>query len=322
LGAPNHQTLRFPDAPITFQTNGAATESGGLYSDLPLPTSVANIDATLTWSISFDGTTFSQFATTTQKIFVTLAPPQGFAGTATGVPAAPTITAARLNRVTRDAAGGVDPVSAATLVQANFASFKIPLAGISYVDLVSSGPNNAWLVFDQVRQASAGLDCLSQTTAVTVELLMAGVNATIHYAFPTVYAGQAGIMLQDNVNPADGSIVPGGTLSDLDFLLGGGNFSFAQAFEAYFALCSSGTNGTASYAETVAPWSRTPFTGSGETCTASLPQMGFTIIKSVLLGIQAQPDNGPNGGRQWWMSFNSGLPVYGPVPFPSGYGVK
>ena len=318
---PNQRTLTFPDADVAFDAAGAATVGGSLTSSQAMPGSIANINATLNWSISFDdGATFSQFASTPQKIFLTLAAPMGFAGGG-NVPGAPTITAVRLSRATADLAGGVDPVSSAMLVQASFQQRKIPLSSPSYVDLGPSA-TNAWAVWDYLAQAQlTGLDCISQTTAVTVELLMAGVNAGLALAYPTVTANQAGTQVIAFIDPSDGSYLNAGIQSDLYYLLGNASFAFPQQFEAYFYLCSAG--GTVGNAQTVAPRGG-PYNESAgvtESCNVSPQRLAFSIITVVLSSLQATASNA-NGGRQWWLDYTTGVPVFGPVAFPPGFNVK
>ena len=100
-------SLQFNDANFFFDGLNGATVPGPLPSQTALPASVANIDATLNFSISFDdGQTWNSAGQARQKIFVTYGTPRGFAGDpAQAIPARPNITAKRLDKVARDFSG-------------------------------------------------------------------------------------------------------------------------------------------------------------------------------------------------------------------------
>jgi len=313
------QLLVFSSAEFTFDSSGNAIYPYQVVSSQALPSGIANINATLTWFISINGAAPFQFATSTQKIFVTVASPMGFAGGG-NIPGAPTITAVRVSLTTTDLAGGVDSESAANLAQGSFQSLAIPFGPGNYSDFGL----NAWAIWDNLtiaKNPKRGLDCFSQTSAVTYLLLMAGVNASLSFAYPTETTNQAGSQDQASIDPSSGNRLNAGTQSHLDFLDAGGLADAPQDFEAYFFLCSAG--GNVSSAQTVAP--RGFFQesqGVTEACSGQQPQLAFTIIATFLQGTQAQPSV-PYAGRQWWVANTNRALVFGPVAFPPNtLGVK
>jgi hypothetical protein len=305
--------LTFPVASVHFDgSSGAVIPT--LISDHAFAGVISNMNVKLTWSISFDGwQTSTVFATSFQRVFVTLAAPAGFAG-GLGFPAKPHVTAARLNRVTTDLQGIGSAASATSTTSSNVAKidFGNNVFGSGSLADIGSDP---WAVLDNPGLVtSSGLDCISLSVITLVQLQQAGVAASLSRAFPTTDL---------DATMSELSVISGRDVT-LDFLLSDG--ATHNEFEAYLFLYEGGY---ATNAYTVAPL-RGPLDPVPSALDAFDPlqpvepaHLAFSVIGRTLQGTQAlQTPQNPNAGRQWWISIDFGTAVQGPVPFPAGYGVQ
>jgi hypothetical protein len=295
--------ITFPDASVHFDgANGGVIPK--LISDHAFASTFSNMNVKLTWSVSFDGWQTALVFTSYQRIFVTLATPAGSAG-GLGFPAQPHVTAARLNKVTTDLQGIASAPSATSTTSSNVHAL-IPFGGGSLGDY----GGDPWAVLDNPRIVTGGvLDCISLSAITLVQLLQAGVAANLSLAFPTTDL-DATSQEKTRISGKD---------SKLDFYLSNG--ISLNDFEAYLFLCE-GASATTAY--TVSPLAG-PYgpllPGVVDVCGPNQPppqNLAFSVIGSVLLGIQKARSN-PNGGRQWWISLSDGTVVQGPVAFPAGY---
>jgi hypothetical protein len=337
----SNAALRFNDSELTLaQSQGVYTWPFSATSQMP--PNIANLDATLTFKILWNGGGSSVIATPTQRIFVTLGPPGGIDGFTTGgsnprpVTGSQTVTAARVSFVTgENIFGGLKDQSSA--MQAAKALVAAPATGLFGLGVNSVG--NVWAAISQ----SSGLffDCISLSTITMALLQQAGVSAYGSYAFATTdFDATGGKSLVD---------ANGKAFEWLDWYPSSGNG--AQAFEAYVFLCSGGT---AVEADTLypleGPYVALPFPGlsfstTSDACAPPPPPMpgapvvpwapppperlALSVIFNILL-LEQNPPVGwpavvpPMGGRQWWVDGEEPpVPIQGPVPFPiQGQGVQ
>jgi len=298
--------LIFPVVDVYF-TGSSAFYDGAVQSQNTLPASVANLDLDLSWEISFDsGQTWSKFANTSQKIFVTLGPARGFQGSEL-IPSRPTITAARLNKVTFDFSGLTTPQAITIRATDNVTT----LFGFDNISLDQYGNSNPWALLDNP-PSNQKFDCVSQTEIALVQIQQAGVDAGMSFAFPTTEgnaapAGDATKQKMEDV--ADGR-------NRLIWYLADGAVGNQQALEAFIFL---NTGGTATEARTVVPKAGPYFPlayTQGMTFFQNAPpdvgQLAFSVMYSTLKLINQQTVTPPRGGKQWWV----GPLDHGPVDFP------
>jgi len=292
--ATDQSSLAFPDSVVQF-SGGTATYAGPVASQNALPTTVSNINATLTWSASFDGgTTWTLFPTTSkQRIFVTAGPPAGFPGVATGSQiseAAVHITAARLNKVTTDFSGLIAASAITTKARNNVVGlFLFAFRN----NLAASNVINPWAVLDSPGQ---GWDCISLSEIAFVQILQAGVDAGLQFAFATTDADATSVESQ-------------GQFVNLDFFPGGG--INPNLFEAFLTVNAGGVP-TEAYmlAPLVGPLSvatdpiaNHPYVNG----LSNLKRLAFAVIYNELK---------IDSSEQWWYNDSTGMKVQGPVAFP------
>jgi hypothetical protein len=298
--------LKFPDTSFTFASaaNGEMIFPYTILSNGTLPSTVANLDVTMNFKLSFDnGQTWPLISQFHQKIFVTVLTPKGFQGD-DNLSAHLNVTAARLNFVTNQFKGLT--TESAMVAKAKDLSFQ----GAN-VSLLQTSP---WAALDNPAPYQAsGLDCISLTAIAEVQLLEVGVNAFLSYAFATTDPNDATEHRFDTRN---------GTLSQLDFLGADGS---PNQFEAYLLLCAGGVT---TEAHTFWPKNGplTPlFPPPVDSCTVPsrnpappvpVPhQLSVSVIANTLKSLQNSRSD-PNGGRQWWILRGGATLIDGPVPFP------
>jgi hypothetical protein len=288
--------LAFPDTAIQF-SNGTASLNfpSSVIAQQALPAAIANMDVDLTWSISLDsGVTWTSFAVTNHKIFVTLGQPMGFPG-AGGVNAKVNVTAARINYVTNLLNGKSDQDSVVQALQVSVDSL-FGRGNKTLYDLYGSDP---WAALDSP-DSGAPLDCWNRTAIGDVQVLMAGINATMAVAFPTTDGDATA-----QESRSSGSQVLGYLLSD------GVTPNF---FEAYLCLCQD-NQATEAYTflplyGPLFPWT-TDVQGAPPSNNGQIP---FRVIYTELLNERTAP---PTSGQQWWiLNDGSKTLVDGPVSFP------
>lgn len=243
---------------------------------------VNNRDYDLHWSVSFDnGQSFTEFAVSTHKAFVTIAAPTGYL-------ANDGVTAKRIDRVTTTAQGKSNLVEIAQTISASVAGDP----GFSLNFFIEDNAGNHWRALDD----DTACDCISLSILAVKQLRMLGISATHNRAYPT------------GGNPAGdtnaGASEFDATGRQLDFFAAGG----ANVFEGFFEIA----DGTTRKAFTVDPV-QGPILAS--TLNVSGDKVFYNVIKTTLENIRAGNPSG-NGGKQYWFSSSTGLDFSHPVPFP------
>ena len=117
-----------------------------------------------------NGQSYTPFATTTHKAFVTIAAPSGYAAN-TGV------TARRINLVSETAKGKSDLPEIAKLVGADVAW----LPGFDLNFYIADDTGNHWQAIDQRKR----MDCISLAVLAVKELRQIGITSTPGRTYPT-----------------------------------------------------------------------------------------------------------------------------------------
>jgi len=299
----DQDSLKFPDTTVHFK-NGKAQYAGPIASQRAFPGSVENIDANLTWSVSFDGgQTFAEFAWTEHNMFITLGPAMGYAGFAE-IQAAPHITAARLNEATNFCAGETTPEG---VIQDGIGNVREKIRHV--VNNSIKKGQNPWHELDS---PPLGLDCISVTSVPVAVILQAGVNVSESLAYPTSLDADAS-------TPETLPLWAGDTTLEY-FLYDGATKNFFEAF--LFPVTDGGPTEAYTAAPVAGPF--LPWTGTTTLPLPAIPekQLAFTVMYQTLAYERApRPAADPPGkraGQQWWIDDKTGKAVlYGPFPIPN-----
>jgi|GEM_PF-2027668 len=296
-------TLAFPDTAIQF-SNGMASLNypSGIIAQQTLRAAIANMDVNLTWSISLDsGVTWTGFAMTSHKIFVSLGPPESFGAGTTGFTSSSHITAARVNYVTNLLLGQTDADASVQAVQGSVAG----LFGTG--DKILSDVYNSmdpWVALDSPGQ-NATLDCLNLAAIGAVQLLEAGIDVGLFAAYPTTNGDATFPKSQfdpQNINQTD----------TLKYYLNDG--VTRNIYEGFLTL-NQGSQAVSAYTfmptmGPLAPWT-SPVDGLPSTTAG---QLAFQVMYRELLNERNNSQNSKSG-QQWWINNSTGLDAQGPVVF-------
>jgi hypothetical protein len=291
--------LVFPDVQAHFSSGKATIDS--ITSQQALPKKIQNLDVTLTWSISLDdGQTFSDFATTQHKLFVTMGRPRGFDG-ADGLPPRPHITAARLNKVTADL-NGMTTRRDATVSQGSKTLETFQFGQDDLWDPLPGSPavlyQNPWALLDQPQPRY--LDCISLALLTAVQIRQVGINADISRAWATT----------DGFASAEETKPIGSYSAEL-------RYGDGATYNLYEGFVFTRKQGVPAEAYTVIPQAG-PLAPQAEGTAVGLPsdpgmRLDFAVIYQTLRKLWT-----PEGtaGRQYWTLDSPVMPLEGPVPFP------
>jgi hypothetical protein len=283
----------------------ASTYGYAITSSQALPSTIANLQPQLTWSLSIDGgTNFIPFAWTYHNVFVAAGPSAGFPGYTTPedlvvTPARAHVTAARVNYVTTQLAGLSDPDAITQALQTFVTSLFT--AGTSG-KLADHFDNNPWEWLDNPYNGYP-LDCYSLNLIGAVLLGQSGVAGYLGVAFPTT-DGDA--TEQDHQNA--------GLSNQTDLVYYLANGTELDAFEAFLAPTLSADAYTfLPVSGPYYPWTSPAVTGLP---SDTLGQLHFTVIFNELEGERHAAVMGSQGGQQWWINHAGNTLSSGPVTFP------
>jgi len=238
---------------------------------------------------------------------VTLGPARVLQGSEL-IPPRPTITAARLNKVTFDF-NGLTTAQAITMKAIDNVTSLFVFGNVS---LDEYGKSNPWAILD-APPLGQQFDCVSQTEIVLVEILQAGVDAGMSFAYPTAEGNAA--PAGDATDQKKEDALPGQPNRLIWYLADGLEIN-QQANEGFLFF---NTGGIATEARTVVPKAGPYFPldyTQGMTLFKKAPpdvgQLAFSVMYSTLKLINQQTVTPPRGGKQWWV----GPLDHGPVDFP------
>ncbi len=299
-------SLVFQDVQVHFAGGKATMDS--VVSQQAFPTEIQNIDVTLTWSISFDGgQTFTDFATTQHKIFVTIGTARGFDGKEQ-LPPRPNVTAARLNKATGDL-NGVTNRKAAAARECSRVNAQVRPGGNN---LWNPGPgwqevySNPWAVLDS---GLTGFDCVSLALLAAVQVRQVGIDADVSMGYPTSDGNASTPEYKRFLQTAKR---PSWIEAPLDFLAG-------DSWNRYEGYLLARKQGQAVDAFTAYPVAGPipPYTGRPVPGLPPDPEgrLDFAVIYETLRSLVATAGSGSMSGQQWWV-LDYRTVKGGPVPFP------